>query len=299
MHGANARVEDMFASFDGDDFEAVMRATRGEVPNDGAQPTDSPPQQTQAAAPGSSSTPTSLYQAVCALRAAAQAAEVAKKRCPALKKRRTPLGDSSSNDAWMLQVPHAVAVQQQQQPGGAAAQGCRESVGGGGPQQHSKPGSSLPARVQMAYVGVSCDSSSDGSCDASQDEQQAAAAQPAAAQHMAAAVGSNNIVSSRALATKLAPAAAAVAEAGSPARSMAKGAIATAVLEAAPVAVAVAAAAPTAVAQLAAKDVAQQTASQQILEGAAHVAKGRGWSSSSTKGLRRALARLHHTLPRE
>jgi hypothetical protein len=290
------------------------------------------------------------------------AAEVAKKQSPAVKKRKTPLGDSSSADAWMLQVPYAVSEQHQQQqhheeeedgnkpPGAAHATGTRSAAAApwGAVSQGSKlaeSSSSKPAKPGLAlqqmayYLGISsCDSSSDGSCDASRDEQHAeavptpgaSAEQTAAGQRLgavtaaAAAAGSNNIVSSRALTSRLAPAAAAAArgdirpEAAAAANGtmVSRGAGGAAVLELVAVAVAVAAEAPTAAApmlvasaatQLAAMPVAagvtQKAASQHELEEVlsqqgVSVAHGKQrWGKRSTKSLRRALARLHHTMP--
>jgi hypothetical protein len=111
------RVEDMFASFDGDDFEAVMTA---------AVRSSEPPAAAAAAAKpapvcsgnnsslDSSDEPEDLYLAVSRRRAAAMAAEAATKQSPKPRRRKAPLG-SQASDAWMFQVPvnSQAAVQMQ------------------------------------------------------------------------------------------------------------------------------------------------------------------------------------------
>jgi hypothetical protein len=102
------RVEDMFASFDGDDFEAVMTAAvrSSELPAAAAAAAAKP-------APGSngvnssldsSDEPEDLYLAVSRRRAAAMAAEAANKQSPKPKRRKAPLG-SQASDAWMFHMP--------------------------------------------------------------------------------------------------------------------------------------------------------------------------------------------------
>lgn len=350
MHGANARVEDMFASFDGDDFEAVMRAARSEIASDPAS-SGTAQQQLQAVSGNSSSN--SLYVSVCALRAAAMAADATKKQAPALKKRRAPLDDNKSQDAWMLHVPYAVA----DTPNSTTAATVAAAAGQGSStqlqSQHSSmavsgevPGSSKlnTAQLQLAtYVGMSVDSSSDHSCDSSSDgyEQMhskgsahsdsrlhaaataagaAAGTRPNIKAAAAAAAGagraasaSNNIVSSRALGSKLSLGQHVVAVSAartSSARSTA--AAGTAVLELGPAAAATSyaqlspraqAVAPTAV--MPAADVVMQPAAHQLQQAAtgtvtgtaaAPAGQGRQWSSSNTRSLRRALARLHSPL---
>lgn len=328
MHGANTRVEDMFASFDGDDFEAVLRAARDEVPSE--PEVDTPHQHAQQAAKhptaaGDSSS--GLYQSVCALRAAAMAAEAAKRQqCPAQKKRRAPLGDKGSGDSWMLQVPYAVAGQpgDKTSPAAAAAAGMGSSqqVQGDGdvrraqearPSQQSSPEAAAVQLQPLPYVGMSCDSSSDGGCHSSPSHDggdgltraKSVTAAPTAAVPVASsgrdqaqqlpAAASNNIVSSRALISKLAaPAVLAVAgvraghaeaatELQRVAMPAARGTAAAAV--ALPVASKVREAAVT---------------EQQAVGAAGQVAASEGrvcWGSSSTRGLRRAIARLHDRLP--
>lgn len=342
VHGANARVEDMFASFDGDDFEAVLRAARNELPSEPA-PSDTSAQQ-PTLPPHSASTSSSLYQSVCALRAAAMAAEAAKKQQgPAVKKRRAPLGGPNPADAWMLQVPYSVANQPAPTAASiAAAAGSAAGASGKGdrltaahvPERRERQLYSLPASKQvtdaelqlyhMAYIGMSCDSSSDSSCSSSQDGEflpaktvaaaAGAGAQAAGRQRQASRAGtSNNIVSSRALGSRFSPASAAMAVAASRVTLGRNpgAAAATAVLEAAPAAAAVVAAAvpallsPRAAVHTAMDEVACVSVQQDlgpVSEGAAaaHVA-ARGqqkWNNRSTKSLRRALARLHHAQAR-
>lgn len=107
-------------SFDGDDFEAIMRAA-----NDGelsAATTSADEVMFSGAAAsidnkdhnGSNrGSPDTLFQAVCRRRAAAMAAEQQSKRSPKLRHRKAPLGAQSS-DAWMLEVPTLIAGQCQQ-----------------------------------------------------------------------------------------------------------------------------------------------------------------------------------------
>jgi hypothetical protein len=263
------------------------------------------------------------------------AAEAAKKQSPALKKRRTPLDDKKSSDAWMLQVPYAVANNQHSATAATAASVADAANQGASkqpPGQHSasvKPvGSDAAARYSSkstgldsvsaaqlqldakAYVGMSCDSSSDGG------QQEASSSvtpnrgsqRPAAA----AAAGSNNIVSSRALGSKLSAGQHVVAAAAvhaSQVRSAA--AAATAVLDMAPVAAQLsprlhpasspAAATHMAGAQLQGRQPQQESTEQMSgvktpAAATATAGQGRQWSSSNTRSLRRALARLHGPL---
>uniref|UniRef100_A0A383W174 Uncharacterized protein n=1 Tax=Tetradesmus obliquus TaxID=3088 RepID=A0A383W174_TETOB len=108
MPGAGTRVEDMFASFDGDDFEAVMTAAaRSSEP--AAAPAAKPAHNSSL---DSSDEPEDLYLAVSRRRAAAMAAEAAaNKQVPTPRRRKAPLG-SQASDAWMFQAPanHPPAV---------------------------------------------------------------------------------------------------------------------------------------------------------------------------------------------
>jgi hypothetical protein len=306
----------MFASFDGDDFEAVMRAARSEIAKD--PPGADASAQQQPHATGGDSSSNSLYQSVCALRAAAMAAEAAKKRSPALKKRRTPLDDKQSGDAWMLQVPYAVADTQYSSTAAAVNTGASLELPsqhglfvegtGAEPARFSRFDKAYAAQLDLdakAYVGMSCDSSSDGGQQLSSREA-AAPSRGSLRAAASAASGSNNIVSSRALGSKLSAGQhviAAAAVRASPMRSAA--ATATAVLELAPAAAQLspwlyvsspAAATRTADVQLLAGQQKQGSTGQMSGMAASAAAQGHQWSSSSTRSLRRALARLHSPL---
>lgn len=330
MHGANTRVEDMFASFDGDNFEAVLRAARDEIPSEPEMET--PPQHAKQAAThptaaGDSSSSSGLYQSVCALRAAAMAAEAAKRQqCPAQKKRRAPLADKGSGDSWMLQVPYAVAGQ----PGGKASPAAAAAAGmgsssqllqGGGdvlraqetrPSQQSTSEAAAVQLQPLPCVGMSCDSSSDGGCHSSPSRDgsdaliraKTATAAPTAAVPVAAAgrnqaqqlpaTASNNIVSSRALISKL-PAPAVMAVAGVRAGHVEAATEQQLVAMTAARGTAAAVAVPGA-----SKEREAAVTERQAVGVAGQVAASEGrvcWSSSSTRSLRRAIARLHDRLP--
>lgn len=120
----------MFASFDGDDFEAVMTAAQGGQPH--AAMSEQNSQGAMAAAGASmgaaaagraahaavqgngslqysssldsSDEPEDLFLAVSRHRAAAMAVEAQSKKTPKPKKRKAPLG-SQPSDAWMFQRP--------------------------------------------------------------------------------------------------------------------------------------------------------------------------------------------------
>lgn len=306
-HGANARVEDMFASFDGDDFEAVLRAVRSELP---AQPDKADAAAGQQQQQHSAKAPAqSLYQSVCALREAAMAAEAARKlQAPALKKRRAPLGGPNPADAWMLQVPTTMAQGDASAVAQPAAAGTRQQPSTQvAPEQQrysrqpSSQTSDAPLQLQqVAYIGLSCDSSSDASQDADTPLPATAAGGAAAAAGAPTAPGptSNNIVSIGRLGVA---AAAAGPKVCVPVGAAA--AVTTAVLEAA----LVTAAAPVqllsraAVLLTATHDVQAVTGVQRnsVAVGSQDTAQAEGqqqrWGSRNTQGLRRALARLHHT----
>jgi hypothetical protein len=105
------RVEDMFASFDGDDFEAVTTAaTRSSEPAAPAAPTAAAAAAKSVHSSSSNSSldsgdePGDLYLAVSTRRAAAMAAEAANKQSPKPRRRKAPLG-STASDAWMFPTP--------------------------------------------------------------------------------------------------------------------------------------------------------------------------------------------------
>jgi hypothetical protein len=320
----------MFASFDGDDFEAVLRAVRSELPPQPNSKADAAAaaaagqqqqqqQQAHHGAAAKAQPAQSLYESVCALREAVMAAEAARKlQAPAVKKRRAPLGQPNPADAWMLQVPTTVTqsdttsagfaapaaaqgTTQQQQPSSQVAapeqrQQQRYSLQGSSQQLTAASGAPLQLQ-QMAYIGLSCDSSSDASQDADMPAPAAAAAGAATVPRTT----SNNIVSISRLG-------AAVAAARPTTRVLAGAAAAagatTAVLEAAPVTTA---AAPVqllsraAVLLTATDEVQAATGVQHNIEvvvgeeAAQADGQQQRWGSRNTQGLRRALARLHHT----
>lgn len=307
-HGANARVEDMFASFDGDDFEAVLRAVRSELP---AQPdkADAPAGQQQQQHSAKTPPAQSLYQSVCALREAAMAAEAARKlQAPALKKRRAPLGGPNPADAWMLQVPTTMQAQGDDsaaaQPTAAGTRQQQPSTQVAPEQQrYSRQPSSPPYDAalqlqQVAYIGLSCDSSS----DASQDGDTPPPAAAAAGASTAPGPTSNNIVSIGRLG--VAAAAAASPKVCVPVGAAAA-AVTTAVLEAAPVTAAahVQLLSRAAVLLTATDEVQAVTGVQRNIQAVGGQGTGQAegqqqrWGSRNTQGLRRALARLHRTQP--
>ncbi|KAF6256314.1 hypothetical protein COO60DRAFT_118818 [Scenedesmus sp. NREL 46B-D3] len=107
MPGAGVRVEDMFASFDGDNFEAVMTAAvSSSEPHAAARAAAKPVPVSSGGNSnlGSSGEPEDLYVAVSRRRAAAMAAEAANKQGPKPMRRQAPLG-SRASDVWMFQVP--------------------------------------------------------------------------------------------------------------------------------------------------------------------------------------------------
>jgi hypothetical protein len=99
------RVEDMFASFDGDDFEAVMTAAaRSSEPAAAPAAVAKSLPNSSNSSLDSSDEPEDLYLAVSRRRAAAMAAEAANKQVPKPKRRKAPLG-SQAGDAWMFPAP--------------------------------------------------------------------------------------------------------------------------------------------------------------------------------------------------